>query len=386
MTIPTASAKTLAAPTTPITPRPRDTDAQSSLLSVVIPVYNEVLVLPALVDLLRAVLERTSCHWEIVFVNDGSRDGSGEMLDRLAGIHRELRVVHLSRNFGHQAAVHAGLSNANGDAVVIMDSDMQDSPQAIPRMIDEWLAGYDVVYAVRVERKERAWKRFLFNSFHRMLSAVSTTAIPADAGNFSLMDRRVVDHILALSDRDRYLPGLRAWVGFQQRGIEVERLARYDDQPRVSLSGLFRLAKTAIFSFSTLPIKMFYLIAFTAMTVCAVVTCVTFYIKLTTDAAIPGWTSSLVVASFFGALNALGIGILGEYVVRIFDQVRARPLFIVESSSASNRTTDSCEIATSSALLRQSNDLLAMTGQQLEATTIKQSAPIDAAQTEPVQL
>ncbi len=190
-------------------------------------------------------------------MNDGSRDQSGPVLDLLANRYSHIRVVHFSRNFGHQAAVHAGLAHSRGDAVILMDSDMQDDPQAIAEFILAWQAGFDVVYAIRTDRKEAWWKRALFNCFHKLLSKVATTRIPADAGNFSLMDRRVVNQILQLGERDRYLPGLRSWVGFKQTGIPVERLARYDAQPRVSLRGLWRLAKTAIFSFSSLPLTMF---------------------------------------------------------------------------------------------------------------------------------
>jgi dolichol-phosphate mannosyltransferase len=211
-----------------------------------------------------------------------------------------------------------------------MDSDMQDDPQAIREFLLAWQAGFDVVYAIRTDRKEAWWKRALFNGFHKMLSSVATTRIPSDAGNFSLMDRRVANQILQLGERDRYLPGLRSWVGFKQTGIPVERLARYDDMPRVSLRGLWRLAKTAIFSFSSLPLTMFYGIGYAALALCFALTCYTLYSRLFAGTAIPGWTSHLLTASFFGALNALGISMLGEYAVRIYDQVRGRPLYLVD--------------------------------------------------------
>jgi glycosyltransferase involved in cell wall biosynthesis len=303
--------------------------AASALVSIVLPVYNEAQILPRLYGQLRQTLEKIGCRFEIVFVNDGSRDGSSQALDQLAAADGRVQVVHLSRNFGHQAAVHAGLSLAGGDAVVVMDSDLQDDPAALVDFVAAWQAGHDVVYAVRFARKEPAWKRGLFASFYRLLNAVSSTPMPNDAGNFCLLDRSVVEALLALPERDRYFPGLRQWVGFKQTGVRVERQARYDDQPRVSLWGLVRLAKTALFSFSSAPLAMFYGIAALSLAVCGAFTTYTLYHKCITGLAIPGWASLLIVSSFFGALNALAIGILGEYVVRIYDEVRRRPSFLV---------------------------------------------------------
>jgi hypothetical protein len=210
-----------------------------------------------------------------------------------------------------------------------MDTDLQDDPAAIPRFLDHWYAGYDVVFATRIKRKENVVKRFLFFAFYRVLNAISKTPLPQDAGNFGLIDRRVAQRVAHLIDRDRFFPGLRRWVGFRQCGVEIERLARHDKKPRVSLRQLWRLAKTAIFSFSEFPLTMFYTIAAVSFLVCAALSSFTLYHKLFTGNASPGWASSLITASFFGSLNALGIAILGEYVMRIYDQVRSRPQFIV---------------------------------------------------------
>lgn len=298
-------------------------------LSIVLPLYNEINVLERLVQLVRHAVSRCGCDYEILFVNDGSSDGSGRVLDQLADEDDRIRVIHFSRNFGHQAAVHAGLSHASGDAVVVMDSDLQDDPSCLPEFLAKWRQGYDVVYAVRTDRKENLLKRFLFFAFYRVLNLVSRTPIPRDAGNFCLVDRRVAVQISELHDRDRFFPGLRSWVGFRQIGVPVERLARHDDRPRVSLFGLFRLAMSAIFSFSTIPLTVFYLISAVSLFIAAALTCFVFYHKLWTGLAIPGWASITLTGSLYGALNALGIGILGEYVVRIYDQVRAHPLFLV---------------------------------------------------------
>ena len=300
------------------------------LLSVVLPVYNEARVLPVLLRRITEALAACDLDYEILFVNDGSSDASPRVLDRLAAENACVRVVHFVRNFGHQAAVQAGLTHARGDAVVLMDSDLQDTPEAIPRFVRKWREGYDVVYALRRHRKENVVKRFLFAAFHRLLAAIASIRIPPDAGIFGLVDRRVARQIIALGERDRYFPGLRSWVGFRQVGVEVERNARYDDRPRVSLVGLVRLAKTAIFSFSSFPLTVFYAIAGTAALVFVGLGSVALFWKLFGDVAIPGWTPHVLTVSFLGALNALGIGVLGEYVARIYDQVRGRPLYLVD--------------------------------------------------------
>ncbi len=300
-----------------------------SLLSIVLPVFNEELVLPLLMSRVARAADACDMDYEVLFIDDGSTDSSGQLLDDFALSQSQVRVVHLSRNFGHQAAVLCGLHHARGDAIVLMDSDLQDAPEAIPRFVRAWKEGYEVAYAVRAKRKENFVKRCLFAAFHRLLSRAASTPIPAEAGIFGLIDRRVADEIVRLGEYDRYYPGLRSWVGFRQIGITVERLARYDEKPRVSLGGLFRLAKTALFSFSHLPLWCFYLIGAAAGTIFFALSGYALYCRLFTDTAIPGWTTHVLVGSFFGALNALGIAVLGEYVVRIHDQVRGRPHYIV---------------------------------------------------------
>ena len=300
------------------------------LISIVLPVYNEECALRQLVEQIEGACLGMPHEFEIIFVNDGSQDGSAELLDELAQTDRGVRVVHLSRNFGHQSALLAGLTGARGDAIVVMDSDLQDDPSAIPRFVEEWEAGAEVVYAVRVNRKENAIKRGLFFGFYRLLGRVASTPIPSDAGNFGLIDRRVANHIVHLPEVSRFYPGLRSWVGYRQRGIEVERGERHDEKARVSFWGLVRLARTAVFSFSSAPLTLFYGVALLSSLVFVGLSAFTLYHKFFTGLATAGWTSGLMTASFFGTLNALGIAVLGEYVVRIFDQVRARPQFIID--------------------------------------------------------
>lgn len=305
--------------------KPRD----ETLISLVLPVYNEQNVLGGLLDSLILGILPCGTRYEILFVNDGSRDDSPHILDCLASENPHVRVIHLSRNFGHQAAVQAGLANARGDAIILMDADMQDAPEAIARFVDAWLAGYDVVYAIRTDRKESWPKRVLFTTFYRVLAAISTTRMPLDAGNFGLIDRRVANEIVGLAERDRYYAGLRAWVGFRQKGIEVERGARYDDKPRVSFWGLLRLAKTAIFSFSAAPLALFQTIGLAATAIFLIAASIGLG-----QWTIGGFISSGILptlgVSFFAALNALGIAMLGEYITRIYDQVRGRPIYLVD--------------------------------------------------------
>ncbi|MBX3411843.1 MAG: glycosyltransferase [Pirellulales bacterium] len=324
--------------------KPRD----ETLVSLVLPVYNEQNVLGGLLDSLIRAVTPCGMRYEILFVNDGSRDDSPRILDCLAAENPHVRVLHLSRNFGHQAAVQAGLAHAQGDAIILMDADLQDAPEAIVRFVDAWLAGYDVVYAIRTDRKESLPKRVLFTAFYRLLAAISTTRMPLDAGNFGLIDRRVAREIVGLSERDRYYAGLRAWVGFRQKGIEVERGARYDDQPRVSFWGLVRLAKTAIFSFSAAPLALFQIIGLVATVIFLVSGIVGAGQWGLADGAAP-WVLPILGASFFAALNALGIAMLGEYVLRIYDQVRGRPIYLVDRTV--NFTTREEELAVESRFL-----------------------------------
>ncbi|MCA9259976.1 MAG: glycosyltransferase family 2 protein [Planctomycetales bacterium] len=345
------------------------------LLSIVLPVFNEAQALQPLLDLIRPAAENAECDYEIVFVNDGSTDESPRLLDRIALVDPRVRVVHFSRNFGHQSAVQAGIVYALGDAIVVMDSDLQDDPRALSAMVAKWREGYEVVYAVRHSRKEGPLKRLLFHAFYRVLNLVAQMPMPRDAGNFGLIDRRVAQHIINLADSDRFYPGLRSWVGFRQTGVPVERLARYDDHPRVSMWGLVQLAKTAVFSFSRVPLSLFYAVAALSTLVCAACCSFALYHKMVTGLAIPGWTSSVVIGSFFGALNALGIGVLGEYVIRIYDQVRARPPFIVD------RVENPADLNAKSPLKRElaeQESRSAQKGREDQETRTFASAPIVA--------
>ena len=302
-------------------------------LTVVAPVYNEAAVIEEFVTEVRRHLETlaTISACEIVLVDDGSTDGSAAKLDALAARYpQEVKVVHLARNFGHAAAVVAGLDYASGDAVILMDSDLQDDPDAIPRMVEKWREGYRVVYAIRSSREESVSRRFLFTMFYRLLRILSETPFPLDAGNFSLMDRQVVDVLQSLPERNRYLPGLRAWTGFRQVGVPVARCRRRDCKSRVGLRGLWKLSMNAIFSFSYVPLLVFRLVGALSIGLSGLLMAYALGYKLFSAVTIPAWTSQVITTSFFGGINIFGIGILGEYIARIYDEMKKRPVYVVE--------------------------------------------------------
>ncbi len=297
-------------------------------VSVVIPVYNERAGLPRLVGELESVLEPVASSIELVFVDDGSTDGTREWLLTAVPEGARLVVVQLARNFGPQGALAVGLPHATGDVVVVMDGDWQDDPHAIPRFLERWRAGDDVVYAIRTARKEAWWKRWLFAAFYRGMRLVAEISVPLDAGNFGLMDRRVVTAVLALPERTRYFAGLRRWVGYRQSGVVVERRPRYDGRPRVSLARLWGLGTTALVGFSSAPIRVFQGLAVTAMLMGVVGLILGGLSALTGWGWEPWWSTALVVV-WFTALNAGGLGVLGEYLLAVLREVRGRPAAIV---------------------------------------------------------
>ncbi len=298
------------------------------LVSLVLPVFNEVRILAELTATIESAL--IGLRIEIIYVNDGSTDGTAQLLDELASEKIHVKVIHLTRNFGQTSAVLAGLNFGSGNVFVVMDSDLQDNPAVIPKFIEKWQEGFDIVYALRTKRKENFLKVFLFKVFYRLLNCLSSIYIPFDAGNFGLIDGRAARQIIQFQEYDRFYPGLRSWIGFRQIGIVVERAERYDRHPRVSLLSLFLLAKTAIFSFSTVPLLLFYWLSALSFLVFCCFSTFALYHKFITALSVPGWTSTILIACFFGSMNSLGIAIIGEYITRIYDQVRARPAFIID--------------------------------------------------------
>jgi glycosyltransferase involved in cell wall biosynthesis len=304
-----------------------------SVISVVAPFYNEVKNIQTFVEELENEFEKIGFadKHEMILVNDGSTDGSDRELDRMTTVHPgKIKVIHLSRNFGHASAIYAGLEHVSGEVIILMDSDMQDDPECFVLFLQKWREGYDVVYSKRSSRRESATLRFLFWLFYRILLLMSDIYIPPDAGNFALMDKRVVDILLSLPEKNIYVPGLRAWVGFKQIGVPVPRRLRYDHSPRTNLKAKWNLAINAIFSFSFLPLIIFRVFGILALTVSLLLASFTLYHKLITGLAVKAWASNLITITFFGGLNLFGIGIIGEYISRIYNEVRERPKYIVD--------------------------------------------------------
>jgi polyisoprenyl-phosphate glycosyltransferase len=309
------------------------------LLSVVIPIYNEQATLSELYRRLTRVLSENLAElaYEIVFVNDGSTDGSIQILSELHADDPAVKVVNLSRNFGHQAALTAGLDYAKGNAVICMDGDVQDPPEIIPTLVARWRDGNDVVYAVRKLRKEGFIKRGCYAAFYRLLRRLSMVSIPLDAGDFALMDRRVVDCLKALPERSRFIRGLRTWVGFRQAAVEYEREKRFAGVPKYTWSKLVHLAVNGLLSFSALPLRMATAVGF-MISFCSLLGIIlALYLKLFTDLAIPGWTATVIPILVLGGIQLLSIGILGEYIAQIFDEVKQRPLYIIDGILDSER-------------------------------------------------
>ena len=298
-------------------------------LDAVVPVYNEEAILPELHRRLTDTLSDLPYAWRVIYVDDGSRDRSPEMLAGFADGDQRVGVVHLSRNFGQQLAISAGLAMTSADVVVLLDGDLQDPPEVIPMLIGKWEEGYDVVYAVKRERKEALPKRLLFSLFYRILRRLSNVDIPAHAGNFSLMDRAVVDVINTMPERDRYVSGLRAYVGGKQIGVEFERAPRYAGQPRQSPLKLMRMATDAFFAFSELPLRFATILGFVVSGVAFLVLLNVLYQKLISGAAILGWASTMTSILFLGGIQLIAVGVIGEYIGRIYNEAKGRPAWVV---------------------------------------------------------
>jgi len=304
-----------------------------SRLSIVIPVYNEQETLPELLPRLSAACEglksRGITDWQVVFVNDGSRDRSVPMIEDAHRNNARFALVDLSRNFGHQAAISAGLAHADGDAVVMMDGDLQDPPEQIARFVEKWREGFDVVYAVRRKRKENVIKRAAYSIFYRSMKAIAAIDIPLDAGDFCLMDRKVVDALVGLPERNRFLRGLRSWLGFKQVGVEYERAERFAGTTKYSLRKLVKLAMAGYVGFSTMPLRVSAWMGMLAALGGFAVLLWALIAALTGQNIPRGWTSTMAVILFLGGTQLLMLGVIGEYLGGVYDEVRRRPAYVV---------------------------------------------------------
>ncbi|MEM1172356.1 MAG: glycosyltransferase family 2 protein [Cyanobacteria bacterium P01_H01_bin.35] len=297
--------------------------------SVVIPIFNESEIIPELWRRLSDVLDRLDSNTEVIFINDGSVDNSFELLKEISQKNTEVKIINFSRNFGHQCALSAGIDHANGKAVILMDGDLQDSPEAIISFSRLWQQGYDVVYAIRKNRKEKWLKRLAFKSFYYIQRRLSGIVTPMDAGIFSLMDRKVILTLRQMPERNKYLSGLRAYAGFKQIGVYVERGPRYRGEPKVSVSKLFKLAFDGIFSFSTIPLKIATILGLVSAIVSFIIGLIGLYVKFVLGQEFLSWAYGLTTTFFMGGVQLLSLGIIGEYIGRIYDEVRQRPYYII---------------------------------------------------------
>ncbi len=299
------------------------------LVSVVVPLCNEEETVEELHRRLSAVLDASGVTYEIILVDDGSSDATGDRADELASGDDRLVVVHLSRNFGHQAAVSAGIDHARGGAVVLMDGDLQDPPEVVPRFIAAWRNGYDVVYGIRRHRKEGLLKRLGYAGFYRLWNAISDLDIPLDSGDFCLMDRYVVAVLRHLPERMRFIRGLRSFVGFRQVGLPYERAARGAGSSKYSLKALIGLAIDGLVSFSSYPLRLVTYLGLATISLAFVLLGWVLFDAWFTQTAPPGWASTIVVVLFMASVQLLSLGIIGEYIRLIFLEVKRRPTYIV---------------------------------------------------------
>ena len=300
-------------------------------ISVVIPLFNEAANIPVLTERLRRIIDqKPEFEWEVIYVDDGSTDNSDVLLYGLVLKYPWLTVLNLSRNFGHQNAITAGMDHATGDAVIVMDGDLQDPPELIPKMIQFWQDGNDVVYATRTARHgESFFKKFTAATFYRLLRWLTDTPIPVDTGDFRLLSRRVMDVLQQMPERNRFVRGLVSWTGFSQCSLPYEREQRLYGRTKFSLLAMLRFAANGILSFSKIPLELILslgmLFSIASFIGILIVLYETFVLKTT----VRGWGSLMVAVLFMGGIQLLSLGMIGEYIGRIFDEVRKRPPYVI---------------------------------------------------------
>ena len=302
-----------------------------AILSIVVPLYNEQEVLPETYHRLKTVMDSIGEPYEVIMVNDGSRDRTAEMAKELCRENPDFKLLNFSRNFGHQTAITAGMDYASGRAIVVIDADLQDPPEIIPEMIAKWKEGYEVVYGKRISRKgETFFKTFTARTFYRLLNKLTDVKIPTDVGDFRLIDAKVKEALLRVPEHNRYVRGLISWLGFRQTEVEFVRDPRFAGETKYPLSKMLKLAVDGITSFSYKPLKVSigigtFLSAFSLVFALTVVILRAFNISTME----PGWASLMVVMLFFFGIVLVMLGIIGEYIGRIFEEVKGRPLYIV---------------------------------------------------------
>ena len=298
-------------------------------VGLIVPCFNEEAVVPLLLERIEVLIREWNVPLYVLFVDDGSRDRTPELLAAACERNPRLACLRLSRNFGHQTAVTAGLAHARGDVVAIIDADLQDPPEFILEMLAKWREGYDVVYGVRENRKESAVLRGAYALFYRILKRIANVDIPLDAGDFSLMDRRVVDHLNAMPEHNRFIRGLRGWVGFRQLGLPYSRDARQAGAPKYNFGRLLNLAMNGLISFSSVPLQVASWMGALSSLLGFILMLWAIFSGLIHGKTPPGWASLAVIILLFGGMQLIVLGIIGEYISRIFDEVKRRPHFVV---------------------------------------------------------
>lgn len=301
--------------------------------SIIAPIYNERDNLPELYRRVSEVMKSTRRNWELILVDDGSTDGSTDMILELAKKDRHIRPVIFARNFGHQIAITAGWDYARGEAVVVIDADLQDPPELILEMAKKWEEGYEVVYAVRAEREGESWfKLWTASLFYRLIYRITDVKIPLDTGDFRLMDRKVVDVLKSMRERHRFPRGMSAWVGFRQVGVEYKRAARVAGETKYPFRKMFRLAINAVTSFSYFPLQVATLFGFVSAGFAILAIPVVVYLRASGSQAFFGQATTLIAVLFLGGVQLISLGILGEYIGRLYDEAKGRPLYIVRKA------------------------------------------------------
>lgn len=301
------------------------------LLSVIVPCYNEEAVIEETYKRLSKALTDKKLNFELVFCDDGSADKTASLLEEISLKDERCKAVILSRNFGHQFASFAGIENCEGDAIVLIDADLQDPPEVIPEMIKMWKDGWDVVYGKRMVREKESWfKKFTASAFYRLFNKISDIEIPLDTGDFRLMDRRVVDVLEQMPEKDKFLRGMISWIGLKQTPIYYDRDPRFAGETKYTLVKMIKFAASGIFSFSTIPLKFATWVGVAASAIAMIGIIYIFYVRLFQDNWVEGWAFTSVIIMFFGGVQLFTFGIMGEYIGRIYRQDKKRPQYVVD--------------------------------------------------------
>ncbi|WP_027363525.1 glycosyltransferase family 2 protein [Desulfotruncus alcoholivorax] len=312
--------------------------------SIVVPVFNEEEVIAVTYERLKKVMDKTGRPYELLFVNDGSVDKTAQILSQICQQDTNVKLINFSRNFGHQIAISAGMDNALGQAIVVIDADLQDPPEIILQMIEKWQEGYEVVYATRKERKgETFFKKWTAAMFYRLLRSITDVDIPVDTGDFRLIDRKVCNVMKNIKEKNRFVRGLVSWVGFRQTSVEYVREKRFAGETKYPLRKMIKLSLDALTSFSHKPLKLAIYLGFLFSSLSFLYLLFAIFERLFTPYTVPGWTSVMATSLFFNGTILTILGILGEYIGRIYDETKDRPLYIISSKAGFGRGGESHE-------------------------------------------